>query len=88
MIDLLQIPIVCSVDVLVLDLRLPILDGLEVYLELKKHGRTLPTIIVTGYVEEEGENVDVLRSLTVTGCLLKPFDPDLLLEEIEKLVAG
>ena len=75
-----------GIDLLVLDLRLPVLSGLEVYLELKKHDRTVPTIIVTGYAAEEKESIDALRSMSVTGCLVKPFDPTELLEAIEAMV--
>ena len=52
-----------DVDVLLLDLRMPLLSGLEVYVELKKSGRTVPTIIVTAYAKEEAEALDKLRTL-------------------------
>jgi CheY-like chemotaxis protein len=72
-----------NIDCLVLDLRLPILSGLEVYLTLKSAGCTVPTDIVTGYAEEEAESIDELRSHPVTGCLTKPFEPKALLQAIE-----
>lgn len=75
-----------GVDVLILDLRLPILSGLEVYLELKKHGKVLPTIIVTGFAAEEAESIDLLREMSVAGCLHKPFDPEQLIQAIEALI--
>lgn len=75
-----------GIDVLVLDLRLPILSGLEVFLELRKQGRHLPTIIVTGYAEEEAGAIDKLRELSVSGCLVKPFDPSELLDAIAELI--
>jgi DNA-binding response OmpR family regulator len=71
-----------GIDILVLDLRLPVLSGLEVYLELKRRGRSLPTIIVTGYAAEEAETIDKLRTLSVTGFLVKPFAPQDLLNLI------
>ena len=37
-----------GIDALVLDLRLPILSGLEVYLKLKALDRAVPTLVVTG----------------------------------------
>lgn len=64
---------------LVLDLRLPILNGLEVYLELKKTGHNVPTIIVTAYANEERQMTETVRSLSITGILNKPFDPQSLL---------
>jgi len=74
-----------GIDILVLDLRLPVLSGLEVYLTLKKHGRALPTIIVTGYAREEADTIDKLRSMSIAGCLVKPFDPQDLLEIIRAI---
>lgn len=75
-----------GVDLLVLDLRLPILDGLEVYLELKKRGRALPTVLVTGYALEEQERLDTLSRVSGAGCLVKPFDPKDLLAALNDLV--
>jgi DNA-binding response OmpR family regulator len=73
------------VEVLVLDLGKPIIHALEVYLELKQHGHTVTTIIVTGYADEESGAVDMLRFTTVTGCLFKPFDTKLMLHAIKRI---
>lgn len=70
-------------DVLLLDLRLPVMHGLDVYLELKRYGKCVPTIIVTGYPRDEIDAIDALRSLEITGCLFKPFEPEALLRAIE-----
>ena len=72
-----------GVDVLILDLKLPVLTGLEVYLELKKRGYMLPTIIVTGYPSsEQRDKGDTLDEVSVQGFLTKPFDPEQLLSSI------
>lgn len=76
-----------GVDVLILDLRLPVMNGLEVYLQLKREGRVIPTMIVTGYATEDGEALDKLRDLSVSGILVKPFDPETTLEQIATLVS-
>ena len=74
-----------DVDVLVLDLRLPAFSGLEVYLNLKSHGRAVPTVIITGYAKEEAEAIETLTSFDGTGCLFKPFEPEQLLRAIDSL---
>jgi CheY-like chemotaxis protein len=74
-----------GIDILILDLRLPILNGLETYLELKRTGHAIPTIIVTAYADKECDDIDKLRSLSVSGILRKPFDPRELLEAVERL---
>jgi CheY-like chemotaxis protein len=75
-------------DVLLLDLRLPILNGLGVYQELKKQGRALPTIIVTGFDVEEAETIDALTAMSATGCLVKPIASNDLLQAVEKVMSN
>jgi two-component system response regulator HydG len=75
-----------GIDILILDLKLPVLSGLEVYLELKHKNRSLPTIIVTGYAAEEAEAMDQLRAMSIAGCLIKPFNPQQLLDIIQAIV--
>lgn len=74
-----------NVDTLVLDLNLPVICGLDVYLELRSRGQVVPTIIVTGHGELETQTVDTLRSMEVTGCLFKPFDAAALVEAINHI---
>ncbi len=73
-----------EVEILILDLQLPVLKGLEVYMELRKQGLVIPTILVTGYAPKE-TGTDVLHSLSVTGCLFKPFKPEQLLHGLQQL---
>lgn len=75
-----------GIDILILDLRLPVLSGLEVYLELKRRQCTLPTIIVTGYANEEVDSIDKLKDLSVAGCMVKPFVPEAMLAAIDSLM--
>lgn len=75
-----------GIDVLILDVRMPFLNGLKVCLELKKSGHLIPTIIVTAYATEDAEIIDKLKTLSVTGILTKPFDPKDLLQALKDLV--
>ena len=74
-----------GVNCLLLDLRMPMLSGLEVYMRLKEAGRVVPTIFVTGFADQEQESLTRLRSLA-DGLLIKPFDPADLLRAIEAVV--
>jgi two-component system, NtrC family, response regulator HydG len=76
-----------GIDVLILDLRLPLLSGLEIFLVLQRLGYSLPTIIVTAYAREEAEAVQRLSSFELSGVLTKPFDTKMLLKAIEAIVA-
>ena len=77
-----------GVSLLILDLKLPILSGLEVYMELERRGMSIPTIIVTGYAAEASDDVDALQKFPVCGFLHKPFDPRELLAEVDSAVIG
>jgi CheY-like chemotaxis protein len=74
------------VGVLILDLRLPIMNGLEVYEELRKRGNPPPTIIVTGHAADAQDSIVALRALTVSDCLEKPVDPHILISKIQRLL--
>ena len=74
------------VDILILDLRMPILNGLETFLLLKEKGVALPTIIVTAYADSEYNTLEKLKSFCVNGILNKPFDPKILINIINDLV--
>jgi len=74
-----------QVDCLLLNLRLPILSGSELYAQLVKAGRTVPTVLMTGGPEDAEQDAR-LRSQTC-GMLFKPFDPNALLAAIGSAVS-
>lgn len=75
------------VKILVLDLGLPVLNGIEVCAALKREHLELPIIIVTGNAGAYADKLEVLRDAKVTGILNKPFNPEILLAKIEELAA-
>lgn len=77
-----------SVEVMILDLQLPVIWGLEAYLGLKQEGRAVKTIIVAGNASNKTGDIDILRSTQVTGCLFKPFRLEELLRAVEKALAA
>lgn len=72
------------VEILVLDLHIPIICALEVYLNLKQQNKIIKTVIVTGNINNGEHTDDPLHSASVTGCLFKPFTPTHLLTAINK----
>jgi FixJ family two-component response regulator len=76
-----------SVGVLILDLRMPIMNGLQVYEELRKQGNPPPTIIVTGHAADAQDSLTALRAMSVSDCVEKPVDPTILIEKISRLLA-
>jgi two-component system, OmpR family, KDP operon response regulator KdpE len=69
-----------SADVVVLDLGLPDMDGLEIIRQLRESGETLPIIVLSGR-EAEGVKVKAL-DLGADDYVTKPFGIDELLARI------
>lgn len=76
-----------AIHVLILDLKVPLIDGLSVYQQIKKAGRMVPTIIITGSGAAYNDTLAALQDVCVTGILNKPFDPTALLERLGRLAA-
>lgn len=67
-----------------LDIRMPEMNGLEFLKELRKSHSTLPVMIMTGYADQ-----DVFRQTLqyrVADFLAKPFDPDVVREALRKVL--
>lgn len=71
-----------GINCLILDLRMPVLSGLEVYLKLRNKAKAIPTIFVTGFADDEHATLQHLKQFT-EGLLIKPFDPADLLKAVE-----
>ncbi len=70
-----------SYDVLILDVRMPGMSGIEVMMELRKLDPFIEVIIMTGYA-----SVDTAKKITELGAydyMLKPYNIDDLMEKIE-----
>lgn len=74
-------------DVLLIDLKLPALNGLETYLALKEiHPRAI-AIIMTAYPEEMSELAQEAMKRDAYAFLQKPFDVDDVLKLVDKVSA-
>ena len=61
----------CSYDLLIVDLKMPGMDGLTVIREARRYKADLPVIIITGF-STESSAIDAVN-LGVAGYLTKPF---------------
>jgi len=67
-----------------LDLKMPALDGLEFLKELRKKQKDVRVMIITGY--STTENAAACMRLGAVDFIPKPFSPDELLEAVGRLV--
>ena len=73
-------------DVVLLDMRMPEMDGMEVLRKLRKSGFTNPVAMLTTSSDER-DLVESLRS-GAQGYLLKDMEPDQLVVALRDIVAG
>ena len=73
-------------DVVLLDMRMPVMDGIEVLRQLRKNGFTNPVAMLTTSSDER-DLVESLRS-GAQGYLLKDMEPDQLVVALRDIVAG
>jgi DNA-binding response OmpR family regulator len=69
-----------EIDVVVLDLKMPGLDGMEVLSRLRRAFSDIQVVILAGHGVEHQEKQT--RRLNVYGCLTKPTDIETLVDNI------
>lgn len=73
-------------DIVLLDMRMPQMDGLTVLRQLRKNAPTLRVVMLTTS-SNENDLVEALRS-GARGYLLKDIEPDELVVALREIVAG
>ncbi len=68
-----------------LDLKLGNMNGVEVLKQIRAKHPTKPVIMVTGYRQEMGETIEQGLKIGAYTCLYKPFEMDALIGLIEEI---
>jgi FixJ family two-component response regulator len=71
-----------SLACLIVDVRLPGISGVDLYTQLARSRRSIPTIIITAHADPE-MNTWATKS-GVVALLYKPFQPEVLLQAVRK----
>lgn len=72
-------------DVMLLDMKLPALNGLETYLRIREFRPNVIAIIITGYRLEMNNLIERALQKSVYTCLEKPVDMDRLLSLLAQI---
>jgi CheY-like chemotaxis protein/PAS domain-containing protein len=77
-------------DVILVDIRLPDMNGYELLLKLQEIMDPVPLVLMTGFGYDPGHSIVKARQakLPLYGELCKPFRLDQLLDTVERLVQG
>jgi len=73
-------------DVILIDMKLPTLNGLETYLVIREANPQVVAIMMTAYRQEMADLVEAALDSSAYACLYKPLDVDELLELLEQIV--
>ncbi len=74
-----------KVSLMLLDLRLPDENGIDIYNKLNEQGKAPPAFVVTAYAEDEYQQIERLKSLSIKQVFQKPFNPEDLIKAIENV---
>ncbi|KAF0126275.1 MAG: two component system response regulator FlrC [Elusimicrobia bacterium] len=73
-------------DLVLLDIRLPGMDGIELLERIRKMSRSLPVVMITGYGHIQSA-VDVMK-LGANEYLQKPFENSQLVDTVKRFTSG
>jgi len=73
-----------NVDIIVTDIQMPKMNGLELIAKIREENRDIPVVITTAY----NDNAFLLESINlgIDGYLLKPIDLQVMFETLQKVV--
>ena len=74
-----------SFDLVVLDIQMPHMSGIEVFGAIRDHGIEVPIVFISGYADDE--IIKKLPDKGYNGLLHKPFETEQLLSWVELMVA-
>ena len=71
-------------DLVLLDLQMPGVTGIELLRTMKRRNLLVPTVVVSAYISSEA--AQACAQLGVKGMVAKPFDQARLVTEIQKIL--
>ncbi len=78
-----------NIDLLLLDLEMPDVDGFDILNYVREHRRALPVILLSGLSPDEiQQKMSHLRQPVLPPLFMKPVDPTQLVELVEMQLSG
>ena len=72
-------------DIIFIDIKIPILNGLEIYRKIREIKPNVTAIMMTGYRQETSELIQEAMNSSVYTCLFKPVDPELIITLLNQI---
>jgi two-component system cell cycle response regulator DivK len=74
-----------NADVILMDIKLPDMDGFEVTEKIREMDMKVPIIAITSYSMDE--NLEAMDKAGFNGCIEKPINPMTILDEINRIIS-
>jgi DNA-binding response OmpR family regulator len=75
-------------ELVVTDIMMPERDGIETMIEIRRHCPQAKILAMTGFRHSGSVDFgEMLRRLGADDVLIKPFDPEVLLAKVDRLVS-
>jgi DNA-binding NtrC family response regulator len=71
-----------DIDVVISDIQMPEMTGMQLLARLRDLDETLPVILITGYAHLSGPSQAL--ALGATDYIMKPFEPETLIGSLER----
>jgi YesN/AraC family two-component response regulator len=68
------------------DIVMPVMDGIELIDSMKRQKLDIPTLVITGFLDTEYR--EALHVRGVTNTLEKPFMPNLLIDMVKNIISS
>jgi len=75
-------------DVIIADIKLPDMNGYELFCRLKEVSENTPLVLMTGFGYDPDHSIVKARQAGLHGVLYKPFRLDQLVSAVEAIVSG
>ena len=73
-------------DIMFIDMKLPVLNGFEIYSAIREINPEIVAVMMTAYRDEAKELIEQALEKGAYNCLYKPFDPKEAVDIIEEIV--
>lgn len=73
-------------DLIITDIEMPGMDGLELCNRIRKTGATVPIVVITSYSDKE--MIQQGKTLSLAGWLLKPVTPEALIQKVNSALGA
>jgi two-component system response regulator HydG len=77
-----------TVDVVFIEVKMPIMNGLEIYKALRKIKPGIKVVMTTNYREGVEDLIDQAVSESAYTCIYKPFEVGRIITLLERIMAG